>query len=503
LGKVLVGEVPKPLFQILDKIKTRIETLQKSFGNLQKAGRPVFEDMVEVAVFWYVVDKLNIEQKALASFLGVTKNSVNNWIVAIRSGSIAIYDPRKGEARKVAVSLDNLNQIVESLLSESETKRYITRVLDSQIVQQFISDPEKIQKTSKHGRKYTEDKVSESIRWFGRIVEFINENRDKYPLPSNPDYWEDQMADKISEVISIICSRMHTDPNRVFCCAREAKLAIRRIKRFRSWFEGEIGAVVKCVEPKLSVLFTKHMIELRKIYEKSNNQEFRALYDIIMLHVWSGAREGYTSARLNLERKYRLGAITEEEYRNLKNYLDLDNEVVNSSLVGIKWEDAIVRDGEIVGFKIFEAKTMKKWTLDIPWIDWVDPAYRKRLMKIKEYAEKNNIKSVVKSILHFYGIRINSLEAFEKWYQNKVRALSRILDLDYKLNPHRLRASHISILAEFGVHLEYIVLDLGFGVGWEDLNTARIFYLRISEELKSRVLREAEARAKEIISKYI
>jgi hypothetical protein len=51
--------------------------------------------------------------------------------------------------------------------------------------------------------------------------------------------------------------------------------------------------------------------------------------------------------------------------------------------------------------------------------------------------------------------------------------------------------------------LEYIVLDLGFGVGWEDLNTARIFYLRISEELKNRVLKEAEARAKEIISKYI
>jgi integrase len=124
-------------------------------------------------------------------------------------------------------------------------------------------------------------------------------------------------------------------------------------------------------------------------------------------------------------------------------------------------------------------------------------------MKIREFAEKNNIKSVVKSILHFHGIKINSLEAFEKWYQNKVRALSNILDLDYKLNPHRLRASHISILAEFGVHLEYIVLDLGFGVGWEDLNTARIFYLRISEELKSRVLREAEARAKEIISKYI
>jgi hypothetical protein len=73
------------------------------------------------------------------------------------------------------------------------------------------------------------------------------------------------------------------------------------------------------------------------------------------------------------------------------------------------------------------------------------------------------------------------------------------LNLGFELTPHDIRRSHLAILAEFGVPLEVAcggLMDLG--VGWEDLKTAYVFYLRYSKYAKQKVMETIQARKKEI-----
>jgi len=181
-----------------------------------------------------------------------------------------------------------------------------------------------------------------------------------------------------------------------------------------------------------------------------------------------------------------------------KKYYDLDDDIVRTSLIGIKWEKAITREGRIVGFRIWEEKTQTEWILNIPWIDWIVPGYTDRLRKYYEYAREHGIRSVVKTICRANGIAVDTVEAFRKWYSKSLKKLRKLLDLEYDIEPHMLRSAHISILAELGVHLEYAIENIGFGVGWEDLNTARVFYRRISEELLNEVIQRAQERARSL-----
>jgi hypothetical protein len=77
--------------------------------------------------------------------------------------------------------------------------------------------------------------------------------------------------------------------------------------------------------------------------------------------------------------------------------------------------------------------------------------------------------------------------------------ISKLLNLPFKLVPHDMRRSHISILAELGVPLEIAVSGhMDFGVGWEDLKTAVVFYLRFSRYVKQKVMEQINQRKKEI-----
>ena len=64
-----------------------------------------------------------------------------------------------------------------------------------------------------------------------------------------------------------------------------------------------------------------------------------------------------------------------------------------------------------------------------------------------------------------------------------------------------MRRTHISVLAELGVPLELAVSDkLPLGVGWDDLKTAVLFYLRFSKATWERVLKIVNEGKKEFMS---
>jgi hypothetical protein len=237
-------------------------------------------------------------------------------------------------------------------------------------------------------------------------------------------------------------------------------------------------------------IFSKHNIDVDEDERKRrllslahmSINEYRALFDIVLLHIWSGAREGYSSIKFKVER-------LRAEKRDVNVDYNLDSEFIDTSLVGIKWNKAIISEGKVVGFEIFEEKTKETWILNIPWIYWIIPDYEDRMSEYYKYARRNNIKSVVKTILHYHGIRnIESVVQFEKWYNKMVEYIRYILNKPESLTPHKLRSSHVAILSELGLHLEYIVLNLGFGVGWSDINTARAFYMRVSKEFLQKMI---------------
>jgi hypothetical protein len=206
------------------------------------------------------------------------------------------------------------------------------------------------------------------------------------------------------------------------------------------------------------------------------------------LHLLLGCREGYGAIESRIY--YELNG----KYEDLKG-IDLDDEVVETSLIGVKWDNVIfTQDGDIM-IKVYESKTGETWTLNSCWIgEWFVKILRERY----EYAKKHSVKSIVKTILMHYNINATTITAFEKWYQSRTKMYTRRL-IGVELTPHRIRASHISILYELGVPLELSAYKTGFGVGWADLSTAVEFYWRLT----SQRIKEYVDRAREKISKTL
>jgi len=109
--------------------------------------------------------------------------------------------------------------------------------------------------------------------------------------------------------------------------------------------------------------------------------------------------------------------------------------------------------------------------------------------------------SIIKDILRYDGLNITTVGEFEKWYKKTLRKIIKLLGYNYDFKPHDMRRTHISVLAELGVPLELAVSDkLPLGVGWDDLKTAVLFYLRFSKTTWERVLRIVNEGKKEFTS---
>ena len=486
-----VEQLPGELKKNLSMVRERVNNIIRSYGSFQKYGKTPFESLDEVASVYYIVKEVT-SYRELAKYLNINFTSVYRWVQSIEkknkimiAGRMVEVDPRDllGMAREMV---------------RPKARRWLKSVVDSAVVQEFISNPVKRQRTSKHGMFYTRSQVRSTVKLIDKLARFMTENQEEVKrltgqeVTNNPDLWTEEY---LRRVIDMYCVSRHRDSFDQLKCKRDIKLILRRIPRWKDWFSGEIGTVRQVVRPKESTLFYEHYVKLKHLAIESNDPEMKAFWLIAGLHIESGAREGWGSLENQLERIEAQGV----KLKNVRGIgdIDLDDDLVNTSLIGIRWSRAKWSpDGRLMGFEIYEEKTKKYWNLSYPWLD--EGLHRELETVYEETAKPKRIDSVVKSILVHYRVKPpNSskawtVEAFQKWYSSNVKKLRDMLNLPWSLTPHRLRSAHIAILAEFRIPMEMALSDSGFGVGWEDATTAVIFYLRFSRALIQDYLRQAE-----------
>ena len=202
------------------------------------------------------------------------------------------------------------------------------------------------------------------------------------------------------------------------------------------------------------------IISLKQLVKEGKLSDAEML--LVWLHITTGAREGYTL---------------------YPKKAPLDSQEVKSSLVGLKWEN-MSKVGDTYILKIYESKTEKWWTCDLSWLD------SELLNILLKYARDKG--SIIKTLTG-----CETVGDFVKYYHKLLKKVSELLNLPFKLVPHDLRRSHISILAELGVPMEYSISGhMDFGVGWEDAKTAVVFYLRFSKYTKQLLMQQIEERKK-------
>jgi integrase len=457
-------------------------------------GRPLFESLDEVAIVYYAIKNSDISK--VARIIGYEVPALWRVVKKIEEEfKVSYWDTKESKIVTITINPKELLDRVEDMI-KPKGKRIVQSVIDSNVIQEFIKNPVKKTKTGKV-RHYTKSEVRSTIRHISDVASRVDKDKDifeKYGLEvtNNPDIWASNRDYEkvIYEIIDRIAHEKYSDPIGVKSCKAKYFMMFRRIQAFSNWFEGEIGASKRRSKPIPHTIWYSDYLKLKEYLLNSNDKEYRALWGIIALHINTGAREGYESVEHELERLEVRGIKVDKSI----NDIDLDEDIVTTSLVGLKWDKVTVKDGKITSIEIYESKTEKVWLcLGI----WLDRDLEQYLLKVREFALSKGIRSVVKSILMYEGVRFRngkySVGAFERWYSSRVKEVTKTV-LGIKFTPHRLRSSHVSILAEFGVPLELSCSDSGFGVGWEDLGTAVHYYLRFSrhkvEEYFNRILQQ-------------
>lgn len=480
--------------QVADTLKTlmaRSQQLKKVYGDLRKAGRPLFESLDEAALTFYAVRRLELDVTALARILDVEVNSAWRMVKRMEEGKVSYYDAVEGVTRVVSTTPEELLARAEELLRPKKSKE-IERVTDAECVQQFLKNPVKIQKASKHGRYYASIQVKDTLRHLSLVSKLVESNPELVrsmgvePV-ANPDLWDERYEDVIVSLVRKYCSERYTSEVDAMNCKARVLGAIKRIPKFRTWFKGEIGAVRSRMRKLTVTLTLEEYFRLKR--ELLKTRDGRATWIAMALHILTGAREGIGSLELKADRLKREGINAPTSTDSL----DIDDPFVNTSLLGIRWEKVGLNPFSMV---IYEEKTKKEWHL---LRNWLDPDITKELQALYDYARERGIRNVMKTVLTYYGIfngKVTVSKAYE-WYRRAVREAGRILGKT--LTPHRLRSAHITMLAELGIPLEFAVKDFGLGCGWDDLSTAVEFYLVVTGRMLDQYLKRSE----EVIARYL
>ena len=432
-------EIPKPVKNVYEEVKRRAKRIIEQYGSVQVYGNPVYQSKEEVCVIYWLW-KQGKPYTEIARELGLDKTALYRLMRRVEAGKVTVYSD--GKQIQLTISPEECMDIVDELI-RPKARHDIKSIMESAVIRAWLDNPRKL--VRKHSSTYNEAQIKRTLSLVARIHNYI---KAKHPdLPSNPDYWTEDMIGRILD-------EMVPDPKR----KRRYKQLLKRI--WRDWFKGEIGRVLRYITPKETVLYYADYLKIKELVKSGEIPKW--WWILTGLHIWSGAREGYSNAS------------------------SLEN--ATSSLVGIKWSKALWDRDMITGFNIFENKTLKDWSLRYCWLD--KELCRELTRLYRKYHKKTD--SVVRSILLEGGIDTDSVEIFRKTYRQILREISNKLGLPYKLTPHDMRRSHISILAELEVPLEMAVTDQGFGVGWEDLTTAVVFYLRFSKRKMERVLAQVE-----------
>lgn len=445
-GKVIPSQLEKTLWTIRD----RVRDLQKTYGTLAKWGRPIFFDLKELATVVYLNEKLGVSLDELAKLLFLDKTGLYKIVKRIKEQGIAsYYDQGENKVKTVNVSVEDCISLVEKELEARATAKAVDP-MSSKIMQEFMSNHvRKRAVIAGHSVYLSDDRKRRVLGVVRKIMNYMNE---KGITPSNPDMWTEE------QVLSTI-ERMVEEGVIDVDARRRYMMFLRCVPQWSKWFEGLIGAATKFVRPVERVIFYRDYLKLKQLYLEGKITEEEFL--IPALHLATGAREGWSRASAS---------------RRLED--------AQSSLAGLKWENVSWRGDLVedsVTIKIYESKTNKWWYCDVAWLD-IDIANLLR----KHAKEKGSI------IATLTGIK--TIGKFREWYSALLRKISQLLGLPFTLKPHDMRRSSLSIKAELGIPLELACSDrMPLGVGWEDLKTAYVFYLRFSRTTKEMLLKTIQA----------
>ena len=489
--------LPKPVQDRLIQIRDRIKELKKKYESLARYGYPILQSEDEVIALVYAVKYGNMSIHELANTFNIEKMTVYRWFKSYeKKGCFRIY--KEGKVQEVCIPPEKVKEKVEEEWLKPSTKKYIKEVYESKCVQEFLKNPMKRSLVAPdiHGEKLSTKKINIILTRLAKVVRYINEHKKELKdLPSNPDEWDKKHESMLLDIVTKVASQSIRKDRGMIGIRRLVRSYLISLRALpcvseRQLFKGKVGSAKKVAIPIEETLFLDHYFKLKRILFKNGSNEDKAFFTIVFVHIWTGAREGWSS----------LGAIARVTGRKEKELeqADLNDPDITVGLIGLKWSRAIWEKGKLVGFRIFESKTGDEWILRYRWLD---DELSDHLEEIYRYAKGKGIDSVVKSILMFYRVKAPngngwSVNNFKKWYSKRVKKIPEILGENWRdFTPHRLRSAHISILAELRIPLEIVLSNEGFGSGWFDLNTARIYYLRFSKPL----IEDYLARAREII----
>ena len=488
-------KLPLEAIAVVKELQKRREQLGENMN-----WRPLWENINEVAVVYY----MSQQNKSLtAKILGISDKTLERLEKSIENEKqIAIFSPSEYKVVKIPVEKEKLLEIIqtpsediEKLLEKYEYLYEKTILTKFMTIKQFLENPVRVEQRSKETH-YSDDQINETLRAIASLLTYLKRNRDKYKIPLNIDHWNKEHELELARAITDMCVlRGYTSEKKLRACKGRVMGSIRRIKRFYDMglFSGMIGRVTQRVEPRSEFMNLSQYKTLHEQYKKTNDKNYKAWFETSSLHLLTGSREGYASVIRKAKKLIKIASNN----NNINIYaIDLDDPLVETSLVGIKWDNVVFTEDNDIVIKIYESKTGETWILSGCWLgSWFVEILKERY----EHSKQHGIKSVVKTILHYYGINKFTVGAFEIWYSHYTAKYTSEL-IGVRLNPHRIRASHISILYELGIPLEIIVKkEGGFGVGWSDLSTAVEFYWRLT----SQRVREYMNRAKEITSKTL
>jgi len=442
-------KIPQICYEQFNSVRNFVNDVISKYKSLSNWGKPIFTDEVQVACILWVNERMGVGLQIIANMLGVDKTTLYKLVKRIEeAGKFNIFDIQSKAIVSVQKSKADLLNMVDELL-QPKAKVIISDLMESSIVRIFItSEIRKRAKVRGHKPILSDRDKADTLR----VVKLLMQYFAKAGKPTNPDVWSEH------DVKLALFDIFNNDYTKI----RRAMKALRRVPEWSNWFKGEVGAETSYIKPVVRFLTYEQYLLLKRLWREGRLSDSEFL--VLWLHLTCGCREGWKAE-----------GVTDKTLL----------EGCQSSLTGLKWEKLQYVANTWV-LEVYESKTSKWWSCDLGWLD---PEPISTLLKFKKGGG-----SIIEAIT---GLK--TVGGFKKWYSDVLEKGSEMLKLPYKLVPHDLRRSHISILAELGVPLEIAVSGhMDFGVGWEDLKTAVVFYLRFSKYVKQKVMEEITKRKREI-----
>jgi DNA-binding Lrp family transcriptional regulator len=530
-----IEELPEELRKSLDNIKSLISDVVTTF----RVAFRVSEEEARAkwgAPFWTVEDFLAlaylvvyncVQPATIAKYIGMSPRTLSEKIDKfVETGKVtvltsyeearSVLDRIKMGARVVpstttyTISLEDMCMFITYKITPIIVKPIILpgEIEATKLVQEFRKFPTKIEGVG----FYVPKQISDSISALRDLVDgLLKFNADRgLTIPTNPDVWVEAFqyykAGRHEDVKRLLGVDFKTFVNilvevieKYVCagktgidlvqCKRETMKAIHRFQPLYGLFQMKIGKAIAKPKREIEILTLKDYEklktltceEIRKAVPKApcKEEELKAYITIARLHIVTGAREGYTSTTISKG----------DRLADLK----------GTSLIGLTW-DAMTFDHEkrvVTQIKVYESKTKTEWVLNHFVID---PELPSLLYEI--YEKTGGVyDNVVYSILRYYGVKhIDTVARFQEFYTRYTELIGLALGKytltkdgkESLITPHSLRASHISILAELRIPLEIATSPhTGLGVGWDDLKTAKEYYLVFTQALINEYIAQA------------